>query len=447
MIDIAKIDSFKRTKNIKAQIYLSLILRGMSIFLSFFVVRVTIGYLGKDLYGIWIVLLSIISWLSLFDIGVGNGLRNKLTIALSNNNLEDARSYVSTAYIILSSIALTLLILFSCSIYFINWISVFNSTLLDIGEYRLMMFLFMFSIVFSFVLGLINSILNAYQQSALTNVISIMTNLIFISFLILFKSFFLSNIIKIIFIYCVALLLSHLILTFYFFKKNKAVVPRFIHFSKSKIKDVLSLGGSFFIIQIAVLLIFTVDNYIILQLLGTEQVSVYNVVFKLFSIFTLAFGIIISPLWSAFTEANEKNDFHWMKTTIKKLNLMFLVVILGLIVFLFIYQPILDIWMPTNSRIVPPFNLIIALSIFIIISVWNNIYAFFLNGVGIVKMQVRVAIVGALLNVPLAVFFVKYMGLGLAGVVIAMIISLSLFSFFGPLVTYRFLKNKTSKNE
>lgn len=447
MIDVAKIDSVKRTKNIKSQIYLSFILRGMSIFLSFFVVRVTIDYLGKDLYGIWIVLLSIISWLSLFDIGVGNGLRNKLAIALSNNNLEDARTYVSTAYIILSSIAMALLILFSCCIYFINWISVFNSTLLDLGQYQLMMFLFLFSIVFSFVLGLINSILNAYQQSALTNVISIMTNLIFISFLILFKTFFLSNIIKIIFIYCVALLLSHLVLTFYFFKKHKCVVPSFSYFSRSKIKDVLSLGGSFFIIQVAVLLIFTVDNYIILQLLGTEQVSIYNIVFKLFSIFTLAFGIIISPLWSAFTEANEKNDVHWMKATIKKLNLLFLIIIVGLVVLLFVYQPILDIWMPSNSRIVPPFNLIIALSIFVVISIWNNIYAFFLNGVGIVKVQVRTATIGALLNVPLAIFFVKYIDLGLAGIVIAMCVSLCLFSFFGPITTYRFLRNKISNNE
>jgi O-antigen/teichoic acid export membrane protein len=445
MIDISNIDADKRTKNIKLQIYLSFILRGLSIFLSFFVVRVTIGYLGKDLYGIWIVLLSIISWLSLFDIGVGNGLRNKLTIALSNNDLEEARTYISTAYIILSSIAFVLLVLFGCSIYFVNWVSVFNSTLLDIGQYRLMMFLFLFSIVFSFVLGLINSILNAYQQTALSNVISILTNLVFILFLIIFKTFFLSNIIKIVFIYCIALIVSHLVFTFYFFTKHKNVLPNFNYFSRSKIKDILSLGGSFFIIQMAVLLIFTVDNYIILQLLGTEQVAIYNIVFKLFSIFTVAFGVIISPLWSAFTEANAKNDFIWMKATIRKLNLLFSVVILGLVLMLFVYQPILDIWLPADNRIVPPFNLILALSMFVVISIWNNIYSFFLNGVGIVKMQITTAVIGALINAPLAVFLVKYIELGLAGVVYSMCASLILFSVFGPIVTYKFFKN--NRNE
>ena len=269
-----------------------------------------------------------------------------------------------------------------------------------------------------------------------------MTNLIFISFLILFKSFFLLKIIKILALYSFALIFSYLVLTFYFFKKHKRLVPSFNYFSKSKINDILSMGGSFFIVQIAVISIFSVDNYIILQLLGSEQVSVFNVVFKLFSIFTIVFGIIVFPFWTAFTEANEKNDVQWMRATMKKLNLLFLMFILCIATSLFAYQPILDMWMPVNNRIVPSFNLVIALSIFVIISTWNNIYSIFLNGVGIVKIQVRTAIIGALLNVPLAVFFIKFMDLGLEGIAIAMCVSLSLFSFWGPIVTYRFLRNK-----
>jgi O-antigen/teichoic acid export membrane protein len=212
------------------------------------------------------------------------------------------------------------------------------------------------------------------------------------------------------------------------------------YFSKDKIKSILSLGGSFFVIQIAVLLIFTVDNYIILQTLGTKQVSIYNIVFKLFSIFTIGFGIIISPMWSAFTEANEKNDLVWMKAAIKKLNLIFLAIILGLSIMLFIYQDILDLWLPVNNRIVPPFNLIFAFFLFISISIWNNIYAFFLNGLGIVKLQMVTAIIGAFLNIPLALYFIKGLNLGLSGVVYSMCISLVLFSILGPIITYNYLK-------
>jgi O-antigen/teichoic acid export membrane protein len=175
-------------------------------------------------------------------------------------------------------------------------------------------------------------------------------------------------------------------------------------------------------------------------LLGAEQVSVYNVVFKLFSIFTLGFGIVVSPLWSAFTEANMKNDLIWMRKTLKNLNSLFLLVLLGLVIMLFEYQRILDIWLPASNRVVPSFELVLALSIFVAISIWNNIYSFFLNGLGIVKMQMRTSILGAFLNIPLAIYFVQELHFGLQGVVYAMCASLIMFSFLAPIVTYKFFE-------
>jgi O-antigen/teichoic acid export membrane protein len=236
-----------------------------------------------------------------------------------------------------------------------------------------------------------------------------------------------------------------LLISLFFFAKNPEIIPRLSFYSRSKINDILKLGGNFFVIQIAVLLIFTVDNFIVLQLLGTEQVSVYNVVFKLFSVFTLGFGIIIAPLWSAFTEAHAKNDFAWMKKTIMRLNKTVILVFLGLVVMLLIYQPILDFWLPKDKQITPNFMLVLSFSFFILISIWNNIYSFFLNGVGIVKMQVRTSVVGAILNIPLAILFVKVFNFGLTGIVLSMSISLFIFSIFGPIETYNFLKKHSDE--
>ncbi|TKC03493.1 oligosaccharide flippase family protein [Pedobacter cryotolerans] len=445
MYSLPNIDSKQRNNNIKIQIYLTLLLRGISIILSFYVIRITLGYLGKDLYGIWIVLLSIISWISLCDIGVGNGLRNKLTIALAKNDTNLARSYVSTAYIILAFIAIVIFGTFIIASYFVSWQDIFNSRLLTREDYHFMMIIFIGGIVVSFVLSLINSILNAYQKSSLTNIGTIITNALFVILLVIFKSYFLSGLIKIISLYSICLIVSNIIVSLIFFYQNQHVTPHYRFYSKEKIKEILNLGGSFFVIQIAVLLIFTVDNFIILQLLGTQSVSLYNVVFKLFSIFTLGFGIIISPLWSAFTEAKEKNDYIWMKGIIKKLNKLMILIAIGLFVMLFIYQPILDFWLPKDTRISPSFGLILSFSLFILLSIWNNIYSFFLNGVSVVKMQVRTSIIGALINVPLAILFVKYFDFGLPGVVLSMCISLSIFSVFGPIETYNFFKKHNNE--
>lgn len=76
----------------------------------------TINYVSSPIYGIWMTLYSIISWLSIFDIGLGNGLRNNLTKCLVEGNYKDAKEYVSTAYVSLIFISLTtfLRILFFC---------------------------------------------------------------------------------------------------------------------------------------------------------------------------------------------------------------------------------------------------------------------------------------------------------------------------------------------
>lgn len=445
-MEISKIDSIKRSKNIQKQIYVSFILKAFSIFLSFFVVRITISFLGKDLYGIWIVLLSIISWVSLFDIGIGNGLRNNLAVALSKNDIGSAKEYISTSYIILLAISFIILLLSCSAIYFVDWISFFNSTLLSIHQYRILVSVFIITIIFSFYLGLINSILNAYQKNALTNTIPILSNILFVALLFIFKSILVSNLLRIISVYSIALVVSYIILTIHFFYNNKNVIPSINDFSKSKINDIISLGGNFFIIQIAVLLIFTFDNFLILHLLGSSEVSIYNVAFKLFSIMPVTFTIIMAPFWSAFTEANVKSDIEWMRSSIKKLNYSIVIAAICSLILLSSYQVVLDIWMPSNNRIVPPFSLMLILSFFVLISIWNNIYSFFLNGIGIVKVQVQTSIVGGLINIPLAIFLVKYCQLGLAGIVISMCFSLLIFSYFGPRATFRYLNRKEIKS-
>ena len=75
-------------------------------------------------------------------------------------------------------------------------------------------------------------------------------------------------------------------------------------------KSITSLGFQFFIIQIAVIVIFTTDKILITQLFGPEYVASYDVVFKLFSIITIAHGILMAPLWSAYSDAYHRNDIE-----------------------------------------------------------------------------------------------------------------------------------------
>ena len=70
-----------RSVNAKKNILASLVIKGCSIAISLILVPLTIHYVNPTKYGIWLTLSSMVSWFGFFDIGFGNGLRNKFAEA------------------------------------------------------------------------------------------------------------------------------------------------------------------------------------------------------------------------------------------------------------------------------------------------------------------------------------------------------------------------------
>ncbi|MDM8209134.1 hypothetical protein QUW17_14895, partial [Bacteroides gallinaceum] len=75
-----------RSVIMKKNIILSLMIKCISIAVSFFLVPLTLGYVDSELYGIWLTLSSIITWLQFMDIGFTNGLKNRLGESIALNN-------------------------------------------------------------------------------------------------------------------------------------------------------------------------------------------------------------------------------------------------------------------------------------------------------------------------------------------------------------------------
>src|SRR3954463_5475796 len=86
--------SVKAKKNIAA----SFLIKGASIAISLILVPMTIHYVNASRYGIWLALSSMITWMTFFDIGFTQGLRNKFGEAKAQGNIQLARIYISTTY-------------------------------------------------------------------------------------------------------------------------------------------------------------------------------------------------------------------------------------------------------------------------------------------------------------------------------------------------------------
>ena len=88
-----------------------LFLKGGNILVNLMLIPITINYVNADNYGIWLTVSSIISWMSFFDIGINNGLKNKFAEAKAMNNEVLIQKYVSTTYFVLALIFVPLMIL------------------------------------------------------------------------------------------------------------------------------------------------------------------------------------------------------------------------------------------------------------------------------------------------------------------------------------------------
>src|SRR6202167_3262373 len=102
--------------------------RGVGFLVSFLSVPLTIGYLGKERYGVWILLSSLLAWVRLADLGVSPGLRTAIASALGSGRPDLVRTLLSTAFALLCTIAAVLGLVAAVAWPWIDWVALFGIT-------------------------------------------------------------------------------------------------------------------------------------------------------------------------------------------------------------------------------------------------------------------------------------------------------------------------------
>jgi len=421
----------ERSRRALQNIVLMFFFKGISVGLSLLLIPLTINYVSSSQYGIWLTLSSIVTWASLFDIGLGNGLRNKFTEAIAGGDNDKAKIYVSTTYIVLSSAMVLLFICFIIVNPFLNWSSILNAPEALSNELSILAIIVFFSFCSQFILQLIITLLTSIQKPALASVYSTLSQ-IFILLII----YMLTKTTKpsLIFLGLTMGGIQIIILlgfSIWFFKHDlKQYAPSFKFIRLKYIGDLIGIGLKFFVIQIAVIIVFQTNNIVIIHLFGPEQVTVYNIVFKYLSIITMIVTIVVTPFWSAFTEAYVKNDIRWMINVVKKMQFFWFFALL-LTVVLVAFSPLLyNIWL--NDKVIVPFSVTVAMGGYVIVNAWTMIYSFILNGIGKLKIQFYSAILLCVLNIPITIFSGRYWGL--TGLIIAQtLLSIIISSWWMPI--------------
>lgn len=101
--------------------------RAVSIAVGLLLVPLLLGALGKETYGLWAAVTSLVAWAALFDLGIGNGLVNAVSEAHGRDDRTWASACVKTAFVALGAIAAALLIAFGAAFPFVPWDAVFGT--------------------------------------------------------------------------------------------------------------------------------------------------------------------------------------------------------------------------------------------------------------------------------------------------------------------------------
>ncbi len=394
-----------RTLNVVRNTFFSGLMKACSLLCSLIVVPITINYLNTENYGIWMAMTSIIYWFAFFDIGLGNGMRNYLAEAISNGDYDKARTYFSTAMVILSVIAVLIGCAVVPAVYMFDLTNIFNTRGID-GHYLadVLAVAVVFSLV-QFVVKNIGMVYIAMQRYAVNDFIIFLGNVLSLLAVFVLTKTTQPSLAYVVIAFTGIPVLMFLLAIIPLLRKYPQLKPSIQHIDTVTARRIVSKGLGFFVIQItSCLVIFGSANVFISHYCGPEQVTVYNVAYKLFNVLVIGYTILISPLWNAYTDAATKGDYEWIRRTFRKSLMMWCAsVILGLVV-LVLSGWFFRIWVGDSVTI--PFAISSCVLLYVCIFNLNNCATYLVNGLNKIRVQIISSILTTLFYL-VAVFVIK----------------------------------------
>ena len=165
--------------------------KGLSLCLSLFTMPAYIRFFkDQTILGVWFTIISVLNWILYFDLGFGNGLRNKLPKAIAENNVIKIKQLISTTYITMIFFSIVLGIVGGIVIPKVNWNNIFNIDVLLVSNRVLVhcVLIVYYGILLQFVVKLVASVLYALQKSAVVDFLALLSSLCIVFSLIFIPS-------------------------------------------------------------------------------------------------------------------------------------------------------------------------------------------------------------------------------------------------------------------
>jgi O-antigen/teichoic acid export membrane protein len=373
-------------------------------------VPIALGYLGKEQYGLWATVTSLIGMLAFADLGVGNGLMNATAASNGRDDMEGVRRAIVSGMIAVLLTGAVLLLIFLVFWPFIDWrlvLAVPSSIEAKSAAIAVLALVILFAV--NMPVSTVQKVQYGIQEGRWVSLSQSAAALIGLLFTYLVVRLDL-GVVGMVCCFTLAAILADGLFGFLFFQRHRAIAPRLSDWSPSESRQLLRTGLLFLFLQVGVSICFASDNFIIAHVLGHEAVTEYSIHQKLFSPITFVAGLALMPLWSAFGDATARGDVRWIKKTL--LITSTLLGVCGLICGGLIFAGadwLMLHWL--KGRISANHTLCLVLMLWACVDLTGRSIAMFLNGAGLLKQQMLIVAIFVPVCITLKLLLARKMGL------------------------------------
>lgn len=404
----------------------------------------TTAVLGRSLteeqFGLWAVILSLAALGAHFDLGLGQALRNRLAkLAASSVDLDaksTPQSAFSGSFLFLTRIAalgIVAVIAVIPALPWGTWLRIDNPELAHTVP---------FLIASVFVLLFVNLPLNlggwgffAYQESHWRGLLDgARALLLFVSALtVMFLPFD-----YVVLVYYLSFTASTGLGVILFLWRRSWSLRRVCWQEQIDIVRPMARSSFFFwLLGISSTLLVSTSALVASRTVGLAQAGDFRVIQQMFSLLTVLSFTMLTPLWSAYTQAATLGEWGWIRNALRRsLALTVALFVCGGVVLLAIYKPLTQLWI---GREAGSFSLILVFSLMALVMGIINCLSVLLNGLNHVKVQAIVACCVATLNLPLGLYWGSR--LGLPGIVIGSTLALLPLLVINSIQVHHLLRN------
>ncbi len=408
---------------------------GLSLFVS---IPILMQYLGTTNYGVWVLIFTLFQLVLLMDFGLASVLKTKIPELEYSGNVEKVNAYIKSTYKISGYIALAL---FSMAVLFF-WLFDVKSLLKIPFESGFVTRIFLLNIFFfclNFIMNTHKALFVSVHRGKYAEQSIAVNQIVFLIALLLPVIVFTNQsdetkLYTISILNGIACFLVNFAYTVYFFKTEKYTLFTSEKLDKNYLKDILLLGIKYMAIQVGTLFLFSSDNYILAYFFGPKDIVPYEIVSKYFQFPLMILMAGMAPLWSIFTKNYLEKNQLVLKSTFRKFNYFFVLILAGVLLCVLIAPPVFKLWISKDFSV--PLFLLITVAIMTALRIFSTFYSYFFSGIGNLKSYLLLLSASVVVKIPLSYYFIT-LGFGIPSVVMASGFCLLVWCILQPIQAYK----------